>query len=404
MAKRVFLHVATPKSGTTYLQAVLWQNTEVLREAGLLLPGTFQTHYTAAKAVTKRRRMREVDIDITTAWSRLANQTNRWSADALICHELFAPASAEQAEAARSALDASETHLILTARALLKQVPAAWQQGLKGGDMLPFERFVRNVRDATGKGEWFWSVQDLGDVARRWGAGIPADRVHIVTVPPDSTDPTLLWRRYASVLGIDPGSCDVDVPKKNVSLGCAEAEVLRRVHSRRDARFRNDPERSYVAWTRKLLAVEILGERHGAPFGLPANTQEWIPERTAAMTSEIRDRGYHVVGDLADLNWQPPSPQNRLPSSVTDDEVQEVCTWTITRLREELVQRQPDAVPPAVGPDDGVDGILELLEHIRAADTGTQPRPARPARRPPSPKQAAATRRLGDDGLSWRRR
>lgn len=273
MAKRVFLHVATPKSGTTYLQSVLWHNAEVLRKADLLLPGTFQSHYTAAKGVTMRRRMREVDIDIGTAWAQLAKQTNRSPGGALICHELFAPASTEQAEAAKSALDTPETHLVLTARALHKQVPASWQEGVKGGGMLPFDTFVHHVRHNRGKGQWFWSVQDLGDVASRWGAGIPADRVHIVTVPPDSSDPTLLWRRYASVLGIDPATCDVDVPKRNVSLGCVEAEVLRRLHSRQDPRFRKSRGRSYVPWTRKLLAVQILGQRHSAPFGLPADAR-----------------------------------------------------------------------------------------------------------------------------------
>lgn len=397
MANRVFLHVATPKSGTTYLQSVLWQNAETLRNAGLLLPGTFQTHYTAAKGVTQRRRMREVDIDIGTAWGRLAKQTNRWPGDALICHELFAPASAEQAEAAKSALDTPETHLVLTARALHKQLPASWQEGLKGGGMLPFDKYVDHVRSNRGKGQWFWSVQDLGDVALRWGEGLPADRVHIVTVPPNSVDPTLLWRRYASVYGIDPAACNVDVPKRNVSLGCVEAELLRRVHSRQDPRFRKGPERSYVPWTRKLLAVKILGQRHSAPFGLPAGARDWVSERTAAMVREVNDRGYHVVGDLADLDWQPPPPEARLVSSVTDEEVDELCAWTITRLQEELVERQPSVVPPPVGPDDGVDGVLELLEHIRAADTATQPRPAPTTRTSP-------TQRLRSGGLSWRRR
>ncbi len=39
MADRVFLHIGVPKSGTTYLQAGLWQNREPLRDQGLLFPG-----------------------------------------------------------------------------------------------------------------------------------------------------------------------------------------------------------------------------------------------------------------------------------------------------------------------------------------------------------------------------
>lgn len=114
------------------------------------------------------------------------------------------------------------------------------------------------------------------------------------------------------------------------------------------------------------------------------------------MVREVNDRGYHVVGDLEDLGWRPPAPETRLVSSVTEEEVDDACAWTITRLQEELVKRQPAAVPPTVGPDDGVDGILELLEHIRAADTGTQPRPA-------PPKRTSTARRLRAGRLSWRR-
>ena len=39
MARKVFLHVGLPKTGTTYLQSIVWANKTVLREQGVLLPG-----------------------------------------------------------------------------------------------------------------------------------------------------------------------------------------------------------------------------------------------------------------------------------------------------------------------------------------------------------------------------
>lgn len=36
--KRVFLHVGTPKTGTSYLQDVLFHNRPVLRDAGINYP------------------------------------------------------------------------------------------------------------------------------------------------------------------------------------------------------------------------------------------------------------------------------------------------------------------------------------------------------------------------------
>ena len=39
MARRVFLHVGTAKSGTRYLQDLWWRHRDELRGRGLLLPG-----------------------------------------------------------------------------------------------------------------------------------------------------------------------------------------------------------------------------------------------------------------------------------------------------------------------------------------------------------------------------
>ncbi len=372
MAKRIFLHVGTPKSGTTYLQAILWQNAERLKRDGLLLPGRFKSHYVAAKGVTSRSSLkRDLHVDVETAWPRLMQQVNRWGDDAVISHELLAPATSTQADAAKSRLKQAEIHIVLTARALHKQLPAAWQEQVKSGLATPYHVFLQRVRDREAKGRWFWGVQDLPDIARRWSTGVPPHRVHIVTVPSDASDATLLWRRYARALGLDPTGYDADVPKKNVSLGPVESELLRKVHAVQDERF---TDRQRHQWTRKLLASEILAKRRGDPIRLPDTSQQWLAECTSDMVASVRAAGYDVVGDLHDLGWRPPSPNARSIESVTDDELDEASDWTIARLQEELMRRESPVPPPPVGPHDGVDGILELLEHIRAADCAASPR------------------------------
>lgn len=386
MAKRAFLHVGTPKSGTTYLQAVLWQNVESLRQQGVLLPGHFQTHYAAAKGVTtKRGSLRETKIDLDAAWPRLVRQINDWAGDALISHELLSPATRQQADEAKSALQDSQIHIVLTARALHKQIPASWQQQVKGGLATRYDVYVQRVADEQGRGVWFWEVQDLAAIAHRWGGGLPPDRVHIVTVPHDSSEPTLLWRRYATVLGVDPTHADSAVSMKNVSLGPVESELLRRVHAAQDDRF-TDGKRH--RWTRKLLAVNVLGQRPATPVRLPDDVADWLAERSSKMIKAIGDAGYDVVGDLDDLVWRPPPLEARLVSTVTRDEIAEASAWTIARLQEQLVRRQLADPAPSVGPTDGVPGILELLEHIRAADTESRPRPA------PTPPAASGTDRV----------
>ena len=61
---------------------------------------------------------------------------------------------------------------------------------------------------------------------------------------------------------------------------------------------------------------------------------------------------------------------------MTPEEIADASRFAIARLQEELVAREPTAPLPSVGPDDGLTGIAELLEHIRAADMHRVPRPA----------------------------
>jgi hypothetical protein len=375
MSRRVFVHVGTPKSGTTYLQAVLWHNAASLRADGLLLPARFQAHYAAAKGVTSRRGMhREVNIDMDAAWSGLARKVNRWPRDALISHELLAPASAEQARQALADLR-GELHIVLTARALHKQVPASWQEQVKGGLATPYEMFLSWVRGGDkAKGAWFWQVQDVADIAHRWGADLPPERIHVVTVPSDSRDSATLWSRYAAVLGLDGSAYDLSVPRKNKSLGVVESELLRRVHAVRDFRF-TDGKRH--RWTRKLLATEVLGQRSSAPILTPARARDWLEQRSVRILESLGADGYDVSGTLEDLSWRPPAADARLMSSVTEAELTEATEWTIQQLRRVLAHRHPDVTPPDVRPEDGEAGILDLLECIRAADSGVPARAVR---------------------------
>jgi superfamily II DNA helicase RecQ len=39
MASKVFLHIGLPKTGTTYLQTVMWADRDRMRAQGVLLPG-----------------------------------------------------------------------------------------------------------------------------------------------------------------------------------------------------------------------------------------------------------------------------------------------------------------------------------------------------------------------------
>jgi hypothetical protein len=373
MAKRVFLHLGTANAGTAYLQSTLWHNADALRRDGLLLPGRLGVHYAAAKGVTMRPgSKRDADGAGEQAWLRLARQSRRWEHDTLIGHELLALATREQARAAKRRLGKdAEVHLIVSVRALNVQLPIAWREQVQSGVPLPFPGFVNRVRDREARGEWFWGAHDVVGIVDRWGPRARASQVHIITVPPGRVDPAVLWPRLAKVLDVDPAAYDAPTPDPDDQLGIVETELLRRVHAVRDGRFTDAARHS---WTRRILARELLGRPGGAAIAVPGDARPWLDERWAEMASAIRDRGFDVVGELDELAWTDPAPGARTLDSVTTQELAETTAWVISRLQEELVERQPSHPPPPVGPNDGVPGILELLEHIRAADTGETPR------------------------------
>ena len=88
----------------------------------------------AAKGITSRSSCkREIKGDASRAWPRLVKQINEWPTAAGMSHELLAPASEEQADAAKALIVGAEIHVVLTVRALHKQLPAAWQEQVKGG-------------------------------------------------------------------------------------------------------------------------------------------------------------------------------------------------------------------------------------------------------------------------------
>ena len=128
MARRVFLHVGTAKSGTSFLQDLWWEHRGELRERGLLLPGGRRRDHFAAAAVVKGMtavvetlRGRERD-----AWRRLVEETRTWAGDALVTNEHFsdsppdaaAAALADLAGAAEEAAGAVAVWLLLLVRLL----------------------------------------------------------------------------------------------------------------------------------------------------------------------------------------------------------------------------------------------------------------------------------------------
>jgi hypothetical protein len=326
MARRVWLHVGCPKTGTSFLQSVLWANKDVLGAQGLLLPRSLAHHWRASLYVRGAHRSRPHPWMFRLDWQDLVDTAHRAREDVLVTHELFAPAGPVQARAAIEALGGTETHVIVTARDLARQIPAGWQQSVKHGAVHRLDEFVHDVVHHGPGARNFWRMQDLPGLTSRWGRSLPPDRVHLVTVPPSGVDPAELWRRFASVLGIDAASVRLDGARRNDSLGRVEVELMRRVNeSRRDL----VPGTAKNHWFKDLLADEVLAGRAGKEkFALEPSLHPWVVDTARDTVATLRRRGYDVAGDLDDL-VPPERPQGAGLAPTGDEELLAAAAETI---------------------------------------------------------------------------
>lgn len=346
MARKVFFHIGLPKTGTTYLQTILWNNRKVLRRQGVLLPGFGpRQHLWASGVVREDPKIDRRGPRARHAWQVLRDQVNNWDGTAVISHEFFAGATAEQAKRAMADLAGAEVHVVVTARDTVSLVTARWQEFVKNGSTAPIDDYPAR-EDTTPHDEWDWGSMDLADVLRRWGATLPPERVHVLTLPKPDEPRDTLWLRFADLLGIDAAACDASSSEANESLGVVEVELLRRVNADLQG-FGRAVDRG--TWIRGYLAQGKLVPRRGEKFWPSPERVAQLRERGDRVVQFVTAQGYDVIGDVDDLRTPVDLPERRHPDDVTDGEMLAAATATIAAMMTD-VRRLTEARAEAVGP------------------------------------------------------
>ncbi len=266
-------------------------------------------------------------------WDRLVKEIAAWPGTALVTHEFFGAASAEQASRALAALAPARVELVVTARDPLTVLTAAWQESLKYGERGPLEEFSREVSQSP-LDVWNWRSTDAGEVLDRWARHLPADRVHVVVVPRTVSAVPSLWQRFAGLLVEDPDSYEVASSGRNGSMGLVQAEVLRRVTPHLTE---IDTGPAVRRWIRDYLGRRVLAGVDGERFRPSIARVEESRRRGEAMVERITAGGFHVVGALDDLRVDDKVLALRSPEDVTDaeltDEAARVVAEVLTDLR-----------------------------------------------------------------------
>ena len=365
---RVVLHVGLPKTGTTYLQALLADHRDELRESGVLYPflrpgGMFH----AAVEVRGSHEKFGLDPDaIAGSWAALCDRARAFDGTTVISHEILGGATeAEIAEALRP-LHGLEVHVVVTARDLGRQATAHWQEEVKLGDSRSFADFEAEQFRADGPGDappgaepvgtrpHFWHAQDYAAALGRWASVVPPARVHLVVCPRDDAVPGELWRRFAAAAGFDAGLVDAATARPtqvNASLGRTEIAVLRAVNAALDGRL---PQPGYSQVVKRVLAERVLARHGGERPRTPGDLVELFAVATRDWNAAVEAGGHPVHGDLAELVPLPTPAGTPHP----DEVAAEVRLAMATDALAELVLTAAAEPHPAREPAKGRRGLL----------------------------------------------
>ncbi|WP_430785587.1 hypothetical protein [Actinoplanes sp. G11-F43] len=295
MPRRVFVHIGAPKTGSTYVQNVLFDNAERLEKAGILIPATFAAH---DQAMTDLREVPWRDPEAYWTWDLLAEKAAAFRGDVILTSEGFGAASAEQAKRAVESLQPAEVHVVVAARDLWRTFPSMWQQSIRARGTWRFEDFLAAVE--KGEFEGFWEHYTANRMFLRWGDLVPPAQRHLVTVPPPGVSHDLLWQRFAGVFGIPDGLCEMTEPTANPSLGAPEIELLRRVNAALGDRY---PHRMpYQRVVQQHLVKAVLQKRaNNVRFGVGLDRADWVMALAEEQINQLRAYDCHIVGDLDEL-------------------------------------------------------------------------------------------------------
>jgi hypothetical protein len=363
---RVFLHIGEPKTGTTFIQQVLWSNRAELAAQGVVLPGHHpQDHFRASQDLRGIEKLASDPAGPWTGeWEILASQAKQPGKTAVISHELFSAADSGQAAHAVRSLQPAQVHIVLTVRDIATLLPAEWQETVKHRNARSWEDWLSDVIDresvdADRRQWWFWRVHDTLAILRLWAEHVPPERIHVITNPPRGSAAGLLWERFASLLSIDPGCADLSRARPNASLGMAETEFLRRLNQALPGPD-EVPDWFYMWNVKETVAHRALaGRPRGGRLVLPAGRDAWAKEQSETLIGGLRASGYQIAGELADLRppqvTQPPaSPSDEPAEAILDAAVQAAAALVVGQY-----QREYPAARPREGRGHGLAGRIE---------------------------------------------
>lgn len=341
--QRVILHVGTMKSGTSYLQALLFAEKERLAGEGVLVPGKAWGVQSRAiqQAIGVADKRRE-------AWEQMLGEVTGHRGTSMISMEFLGPAKPQRAQRIVGELG-GDVDVVFTVRDLNRTIVSMWQETIQNGRHWPWEDYHRAiVESAPGRGEGvhdrgsaagsFWRQQHVVRLLDEWASVVGIDRISLVTVPQPGADRSELARRFGEATGVDFGT-DPVVRTANESLGLASILALRRLNEVLEAE--GATSKAIFRLRKRFLAKTVLAARRKQEPSLGLDVEDWVVTQTHDTVAALQASGVRLIGDWSDLDPVPVAGVQ--PAEVPDALVTEAAVEALAALIKE--QDQGDEQP-----------------------------------------------------------
>ena len=313
----VYLHIGAMKTGTTYLQQLMYANREQLAAAGLVVPG--ETWGRQVRGVQDVMHLGRTDRHIRRmsqgAWQELLDQALSAPDNvSVISVEFLSFAGRRKARQVMRTLESADVRVVLTVRDMASSLPSQWQTLVHNNGTSSWPEFLDAMPEPTARpmpfigrlrplADEFHRTQNIARMLKVWGPLVAPGALHVVTVPRSRTRPDELWQRFATVIGVDPTAVTQPPEGTNPSLGHASSELVRRLNLRLGRLSQSE-----YNWTvKEPVAIEVLALRAREegkaqlPRGAYLKAMRWnVLTRWA-----IEESGAVVTGDLEDLPTVP---------------------------------------------------------------------------------------------------
>ncbi len=302
------VHIGPHKTGTTSLQAALWDARDDLLAQGVRHVGRTRNPASAVRAVTGQPSATSDDQPPSmTHWRDLVREIGRSTEPrVVVSSEFFAWAKPDVIRRIVDDLGHGRVHVVVTLRPLARILPSQWQQNVQAGTVASYQHWLEGVfREPPGRpNPPFWMLHRHDELIARWAEIVGND--HLTAVVVDERDHDMVLRVFERFLGLRDGTLAGDRDLSNRSMTLGEVEAVRAFNVAFKAQGMS---KALHAKTMRFGAAMHMKQRAPGSDEQRIETPRWALERAGEtgreIVAKIAASGVAVVGDLDSLTAVP---------------------------------------------------------------------------------------------------